>query len=422
MPTGINQRGKNRDGPLNNSNGVAHRTNLKSAFIPNRRAIQAVFYGNPDKYPPIINSTRLLDKAQFNVQILCRDNGERWDVSYPTTADVKRIATNSKSSWKAYLRFVVAVVKAGDHSASAFVGHDAHGLLPAWLLARIFRRPLVYHCHDYIDSNASILTIGLKLVSKFQQRFAKTADLVIVPDAERARIMCRELHLKDAPLIVANAPLSRLANSGDALRSALASQNRYYDRILFRQGSIGPGHGIESTLQSMPQWASRKWGFVVMGLSESSYRDKLAHQARDLGIEGQFVVLPPVPYDQVAHFTYGAHCGHALYQPVNINHTYYTTASNKIMEYMEAGLPLLVSSTPSVSELIKKHKCGVTANQNSPESIAAAVNALLGNPQESHEMGASARRAFEQEFCYEKQFAPVMRAIERLSNRHPKSM
>jgi glycosyltransferase involved in cell wall biosynthesis len=89
---------------------------------------------------------------------------------------------------------------------------------------------------------------------------------------------------------------------------------------------------------------------------------------------------------------------------------------------MAAGLPLLVSDRPSLRSLVEEYSSGVAADDSSPESIAAAVNALLDNPEVSNKMGVSSRRAFERKFCYEKQFAPVIRAIEQLSNPFPKGL
>jgi glycosyltransferase involved in cell wall biosynthesis len=377
--------------------------------------VQAIFYNNPDQYPPIINSTRLLTQAGLGVEILCRDNGETWNISYPAEVQVRRIDTRSNSSWREYVGFLIGVLRAGNDKTMAFVGHDAHGLLPAWLLARRFRRPLIYHCHDYIDNHSSLNTIGLRLIAQFQRRFARMADLVIVPDAERGNVISSELRLKRPPMIVANAPLNRALVSGEALRNALASHGRYYKRILFRQGRIGVGHAIETTIRSIPHWSSPQWGFVVMGLSDSSYIDRLHRLAVSLGVKDQFVILPPVGYDQVAQFTFGADLGHALYEPIHINNVHITTASNKIMEYMEAGLPLMVSDTPSLRRLVDNYRCGVTADERSPEGIAAAVNTLLANPDKARQMGAAARQAFEKELCYERQFAPVIEALRNLS-------
>lgn len=379
------------------------------------RLIQVIFYNNPDNYPPIVNSVRLLARAGFRVEILCRDDDRRWGVSYPAGARVIRIDTRGRNSWQEYLGFVARVLRSGSKQVSLFVGHDMHGFLPARLLAALYRRPLIYHCHDFAEVSKGSAPAGGRLVSSFERRFAQTAGLVIIPDAERAAVVGRELHLKQDPLVVANAPLKRQTTIGEALHEALALRERRYEKVVFRQGRIGAGHAIESTLRSIPYWSNPKWGFVVMGCGEPSYLERLSAQATSLGVGRQFVILPPVGYDHVTRFTPGADLGHALYEPVHINNIHITTASNKIMEYMEAGLPLLVSERPSLKSLVKKYNCGLTADEQSPESIAAAVNILLGDPQVAKKMGVAARQAFEQEFCYERQFDPVINAFHKLS-------
>lgn len=377
------------------------------------KRIQAIFYNNPDIYPPIINSSRLLAQHGFNVDMLCRDYGGQWNVAYPATVRVRRLRKRAKSSWQEYFQFAAQVLRTADKSASVFVGHDMHGFLPAKLLATRFRRPLVYHCHDFAERERTI-PFGSRVVRGFEGLFARTADLVIVPDADRAAVMVRELRLKKPPMIVANAPLGTTPKSRTNLAEALAKQGKSFEKIVLRQGRIGEGHAIEATLQSLKYWTNPQWGFVLLGSAEPAYLEKIANLARSLGVEQQFVVLPPVGYDQVSAYTVGAHLGHALYEPIHINNVHITTASNKIMEYMAAGLPLLVSDTPSLRGLVEKHGCGMAADETSPQSIADAVNILLGDDERAHQMGVAAKRAFDEVFCYERQFAPAIEAISNL--------
>ncbi len=84
------------------------------------------------------------------------------------------------------------------------------------------------------------------------------------------------------------------------------------------------------------------------------------------------------------------------------------------MEYLAAGLPVLVSDRPGLRKLIETYDCGITADESSPESIAHAVNTLLGDPDLARRRGQNGRRAFEEVFCYERQFAPVREVLEEL--------
>jgi glycosyltransferase involved in cell wall biosynthesis len=378
--------------------------------------VRALFYNNPETYPPIVNSSRLLAGAGFEVEILCRDIGPRWQVAYPREVRVDRMNTRAGSSWREYAGYVARVLRAGAGGAALFVGHDMHGLLPARLLAARYRRPLVYHCHELGDPRQRLM-LGGRLVRRFEQRFARTADLVIVPDAERGEILTRDLRLAKPPIVVANAPLERPEEVGTALQRALAGQGLSLQRIVYRQGRVGVGHAIEATIRSMQYWRDPSWGFVLIGPGEPAYLDRLRDLAEVSGVAGRFAVLPPVSYDEVARFTPGAHLGHALYEPIDRNNIHSATSSNKLMEYMAAGLPLLVSDTPAASALVGRCGCGVTAIPDEPQSIAAAVNAVLGDPERARRMGAAAARCFDAEFCYPRQFAAALDAIRDLAAR-----
>ncbi|MGH9967618.1 MAG: glycosyltransferase [Pyrinomonadaceae bacterium] len=379
------------------------------------RTIQAIFYGNPDQYPPIINSARLLAESGFELDIFCRWDAQQWDVSYPPEVRIHRVKTDTGGPWFEYLSFVVKVLRRAKLDAVLFIGHDMHGLFPARIISTFYRRPIIYHCHDFAENDRQI-SLGSQAVRTFERRFARTSDVVIVPDADRALVVDKELRLKRPPLVCANAPLIRYGASGEALHRALAKNGHRFEAIVLRQGRVGPGHAIESTLRSVPLWGNSNWGFVLMGISDSDYLTRLNAQARALGVDRQFAVLPPVGYDKVALYTPGADIGHALYEPIHINNEFIATASNKIMEYMEAGIPLLVSDTPALKRLVKKHGCGVTADERSPESIAAAINILLGQPERARMMGSAGRKSFEEEFCFERQFAPVVQVVKRLAN------
>jgi glycosyltransferase involved in cell wall biosynthesis len=381
----------------------------------NNRLIQSVFYGNPDHYPAIINGARLLAQAGYELDIFCRSDGKEWDVSYPSVVRIHRIKTETGSAWVEYSSFVGQVLRRASREAALFIGHDMHGFLPAKMLSRLRRRPLIYHCYDYAD-NKRKLPKGSDLVRRFQRRFARASDLLTVPESGLGEILERELRLRQKPLVIANAPLARAqeASTKGKLQEALAERERKFEKIIFRQGRVGRGHAIEVTLRSIPHWSSSNWGFVLMGLSEPEYVEHLMQLARTLRVERQFVVLPAVNYDEVSRYTQDADVGHALYEPIHINNLH-ISGSCKIQEYMASGLPLLVSSQPSLSAFVERYGCGISVDETSPESIAEGLNRLMTNQERARQMGCAAMRAFEEELCFERQFVPALEAIERLT-------
>ena len=379
--------------------------------------IQLLFFNDPDTYPPIVNSTRLLAEAGWRVQLICRrDLAASGGVKYPENAELRRIDIPRILGPAGFAYFIGKALAISQPRPSIVVGHDMHGLIAARVLAARHGCPYVYHCHDFADDGFK-LPLTASLVRRAERCIARGAAEVIVPDRDRAQVVAHQLNLAKEPLIIANAPMSSARPSNVVLRSRLREAGYHFSKIVLRQGRIARGHAIESTLRSLGRWKNPDWGFVIMGPGEASYIEGLKHLARQLGVSKQFAVLPAVPYDDLARYTFDADLGHGLYEPTHVNNIYITTASNKLMEYMQAGLPLLVSDRPSLASFIAQRKCGVCADESDPEAIAAAVNGVLDNPADAAVMGGHSTAAFSGELCYERQFAPALVALDRLTGR-----
>jgi glycosyltransferase involved in cell wall biosynthesis len=187
------------------------------------------------------------------------------------------------------------------------------------------------------------------------------------------------------------------------------------ERIVLRQGRVGPDHAIEATLRSMPMWSAPRAGFVVMGPAAADYARQLTALAAQCGVCDRFAILPPVGYDDVPAFTADADVGHALYDPVNVNHREMGTASNKLLEYMAAGLACIVPDTPSFAALLARAAFAVPCDPASPEAIAAAVDALLAAPGMAREMGAAGERLFREELAWDRTFPALLARLEALA-------
>jgi glycosyltransferase involved in cell wall biosynthesis len=380
--------------------------------------VQMVHYSNPDLIPPIINEVRVLAEAGAWIDVLCRDYGGTWNISYPTSTRIVRMPRGDTwSNMREYLAFVGKVIRLSNPMASIVIGHDMHGFVAARFAAWLRRRPLIYQCHDYVQADMAN-TFGLRIVKRLEALLARTADAVIVPDADRAEIVARELRLRRPPIILPNAPLSAAVPATSPLRAALEDMGYSFERVLLRQGRIGPGHAIEATLCSMPHWSNSSWGFVLIGDGPEEYQRQYRQLAADLGVETRFVILPPVGYDEILGYTVGADAGSALYEPIHVNNRHITTASNKLMEYLACGLPMILSDTPAMQRFLACYACGVTADEGDPRGIAQAVNVLLGDEAAASRMAEAAREAFLTTFAYEIQVKVLVDLLRRLTASH----
>jgi hypothetical protein len=82
--------------------------------------------------------------------------------------------------------------------------------------------------------------------------------------------------------------------------------------------------------------------------------------------------------------------------------------SQKLNNYLVAGIPSIVSNSPDFISFVEKYKTSKVAEATDPISISQAVNSLLCNPEEYAEHCQAVKQAFESEFNFEKQFEPIL--------------
>jgi glycosyltransferase involved in cell wall biosynthesis len=96
----------------------------------------------------------------------------------------------------------------------------------------------------------------------------------------------------------------------------------------------------------------------------------------------------------------------------NVNMANMTGASNKPFDYLTCGLALLVSARPDWKEMFVQPDYGLSCNPHDTDSIAAQLRWFLDHPVEMGAMGERGRQRILSEWNYERQFAPVLTAVE----------
>lgn len=316
-----------------------------------------------------------------------------------------------QNGWRnqiAYLDFIRQVtILVRKFRPDVIIGYDMHGLTAAYIAQRAMPKArLAYHNFD-LAAKELLSSFG-RAVKAVEGIAARSADLVITSSPGRALSLQQEHKLVRRPMVVLNCQrVEEYTGVRGELKTILKRKDLHFERIVTRLGSLGPHHGIEATVKSVVSWQGN-WGLVLAGIGNSSYIQSLRTLVNQLGLDRQVLILSPVSYELWYDCLYSADVGIALYEKDNINHDTMAGAGNKLNLHLKAGIPSIVPDIPDFVSFVNAYGAGYVADPEDPASIADAINTILGDEVMLTRLRHNARRAFTDEFNFEKQIQPVL--------------
>ena len=86
----------------------------------------------------------------------------------------------------------------------------------------------------------------------------------------------------------------------------------------------------------------------------------------------------------------------------------------KMFEYMAAGIPVIASDIPLWRDIVEGHHCGLCVDPHNPRAIAAAIDYLVGHPQQAQQMGINGRRAVADHYNWPTESRKLLRFYDEL--------
>jgi glycosyltransferase involved in cell wall biosynthesis len=302
-----------------------------------------------------------------------------------------------------FLRYVAAAAR----TATIFHPHvvyasDPFAAGPALIAAKLAGATLVYHEHD--TPNPGNLN---PRIASLRVRAAQKARLVVFPNATRAKLAQQELGFRDEALrVVWNVPRLGETPSLNVIRGSPV--------LLYYHGSITPERMpetvVEALVNSRTPMLLRVMGYEAPGAP--GYVRRLLELGRRS--DGNLVeYLGNASRDELLAHAAQSAVGIALL-PMNtgdLNLRHMLGASNKVFDYMAAGLALLVPNLPDWMEFVESG-FGRACDPADARSISTQLDWFAEHPQECRAMGETGRRKIEQEWNYERAFQPVLSVLD----------
>jgi glycosyltransferase involved in cell wall biosynthesis len=258
--------------------------------------------------------------------------------------------------------------------------HDLVTLSAGSIAARALRCRLIYDAHELeTHTNYYSLNSWTKYwVARYEAALARRADRVITVCNSIADWLERRYSIS-RPLVVLNAPsgkspvLTRVEGRA-SVRARLALPEG--TPLIVYVGSVTIDRGLEHCVRSLIYLPTAH--FAVVGPRYDVTEAAMSRVATEVGVFDRLHFIDPVPSSDVMSFIRTAHCGVMAIQ--NVCLSYYFCFPNKLLESVLAGLPVAVANLPELRAFVEEHGVGVVMDETDPQSIAGAIETILGDP------------------------------------------
>jgi len=242
------------------------------------------------------------------------------------------------------------------------------GIYLAFLLATVNKCPFIYINDEFPGAE-------INPWSKLERKLSKKAAMIVVPDEQRFKPLCKALEIsQDLP----HAVLPNISNINRQLISIdwhekLGLLSRTITPLL-HAGSISDWSQIPELLSVLPYWPEN----TVLVLNDRSrtpvyYRRQIGH----LDVPGRVIWTQGLLTEDELNSLVG-YCSicFALYRNMDENIEYTGLSSGKLLRSIACGTPVIVSKLPSF-QFVEKQGLGILVTH--PKEIPEAINKILAD-------------------------------------------
>ena len=270
-----------------------------------------------------------------------------------------------------------------------FVSNDLDTLPANYLASRIKRKPLVYDSHEYFTEVPEL--IGRPVVKSIWTWLEK----LLVPRVDAAYTVCdsiaevyHDLYKVDFK-VVRNLPVC-----SEVERLEHQEKSEGQTKIILYQGALNLGRGVGPTIRAM-QYIE---GAELWLAGDGDLTSDLKEMVVEMKLESKVKFLGRLPLNQLYEITRQADLGISLEEDLGLNYRF--ALPNKLFDYIQAGVPVLVSNLPEMMHIVKYYQIGTIAETHERMELAELLRKALFD-QEKRQMWKQNLPKAANELCWE---------------------
>ena len=265
-----------------------------------------------------------------------------------------------------HLGLVISMIKS---QPDVVHSHDVNTLPTAWIVSVFMRSPLVYDAHE-ISTDREGYASFRKLVGWVEKHLIPRVAGMITTTDLRAKFFARAYGVT-RPIVLQNRPAYQEVKKSNRIRDELGLKQLW--PIVIYQGGLQQGRGLERLVNAAAQVNEAYFVFIGSGRMESILKE----QVRALHLAERIHFIPTVSLIDLPSYTASGDIGVQPIENTCLNH--FSTDSNKLFEYIIAGLPVVTSNLPEIRKIVNEYKIGLLTNPGNTEELIQSLRTLVSD-------------------------------------------
>ena len=246
------------------------------------------------------------------------------------------------------------------------LSNDLDTLLPNFLVSVLQRKKLVYDSHELFPEIPEL--VHKPLVKKCWSLL----EAWILPKLKQTYTVCGSITEFYNEKYNANFKTILNLPTKKEIELGCFPFDSKGKKIILYQGAINIGRGLELMIDTMEFLDDSI--FVIVG--HGDIFDNLKGRVKNKKMGNKIYFLGKIAPEKLHKLTPLANLGVSFEEDLGLNYRF--ALPNKIFDYIQAEVPILVSNLPEMKQIALEHHVGEVIKNRNPAFLAKQIEALLG--------------------------------------------
>jgi glycosyltransferase involved in cell wall biosynthesis len=246
------------------------------------------------------------------------------------------------------------------------IANDLDTLPANYLAGKIRRKKVVYDSHEYYTEVPELAG------RNFTRRVWTTIEKCILPHIKCSYTVCESIaKIYSEKYNIRMQVIRNLPEYIKVLPEIKVSIRQQGEKVIVYQGSLNMARGLELAIEAMNHIDMAK--LVIIG--DGDITGKLKKMADKPALRNKVQFISRMPYDELVSYTIQADLGISLEEKIGLN--YYYALPNKLFDYIQARIPVLVSDFPEMARIVKDYGIGRAVSVSDPLQLASIMREMI---------------------------------------------